>query len=175
MVGRVENRMKIMDFLYEKKPRILEMWFKAIVETYPKDSAEFLAKKKERFSNPIGYTFASELDAIYDGILDDGNSDALLESLDRIIRIRAVQNFSAAQAVEFIFFLKDIVREVLQEEETKKEDLDAGLRALESRVDKAALKCFDIYMECSKKLYEIRASEIKNSMHMLLRRANLAI
>ena len=87
------------------------------------------------------------------------NEQKLRDSLDKIIRIRAIQEFSPSQAIGIIPFLKKVVKEELVSE--VKENGNLGeLNELESRMDKLTLMSFDIYMACREKIFEIRIHEI---------------
>ena len=92
-----------------------------------------------------------------------------LPSLDRLIRIRAVQGFSASQAVGFVFLLKDI----LSSEGDAASDgpaPDDELRTLWAHVDALALHAFDIYVACREKLSEIKVNEVRMQTAKLLER-----
>ena len=98
----------------------------------------------------------------------DAAIDSFTPGLDAIVRIRAVQEFSASQAVSFIFLLKQAVREALAPELAGSALTDAIL-AFESRIDAVAGRCFDLYMGAREK-YQIRANEIRRQTHFLLER-----
>ncbi|NIR14460.1 MAG: hypothetical protein GWN86_11135, partial [Desulfobacterales bacterium] len=52
--------------------------------------------------------------SLYEELLGEMNIDRLSSSLNNIIRIRSVQDFSPSQAIGFIFLLKKAIREVLE-------------------------------------------------------------
>lgn len=163
-------------FLSQKRASILEKWFRLILESYPADSSRFFKQEKDRFINPVGYTIFQEIEALYEGLLRGMNSDKLSTSLDNIIRIRAVQNFSPSQATSFVFLLKKAIREEL-EKEIRENQLFGELLEFESRIDELALHAFDIYMKCRDKVYEIRVSEVEAERDRLLKlweRTNLS-
>ena len=147
--------------LKQKKQAVLDGWFTQIIDTYPSGSANFLTEQQNRFANPVGSTFRTELEVVYDAFLGDMDAEELLASFDRINRIRAVQDFSASQAVAFVFFLKTVIRLELSEE------LNAGghdleeLLAIESRIDTLALLAFDSFMRCRERLFEVRCNDIR--------------
>jgi hypothetical protein len=120
----------------------------------------------------VGNTISEGIEAIYGGLIHGTDIDKLSSFLDTIIRIRAIQDFSASQAVGFVFSLKKAIREELRNE-LKDEGLTGELLNFESRIDEAALLSFGIYMKCREKVYELRANEIKNRTFKLLERANL--
>jgi hypothetical protein len=159
-------------FLSQKRSTILEKWFGLIVETYPVDSQRFLKKQKNRFANPVGYTISKEMAAIYDELRSGVDSDRVSTFLDRIIRIRAIQDFSPSQAIAFIFLLKKVIREELENESWEGGVADELWR-LENKIDLLAMLSFDIYMKCREKIYQLRANEVKKVTYGLLRRANL--
>jgi hypothetical protein len=90
--------------------------------------------------------------------------------LDDFVRIRAVQQFSPSHAVGFVFLVKRAVREHLSQDLTNAE-LWQELLVFESKVDNLALLSFDLYMRCREKLFEIRATEIRNRTSRIVDRA----
>jgi hypothetical protein len=161
--------------LSQKRAAILGRWFQLILETYPADTSRFLKKEKDRFVNPVGYTISQEIEALYEELLQEMNSDKLAACLDNIIRIRAVQNFPPSQTIVFIFLLKKAIREELANKIVEKQAFEELLK-FESRIDKLVLLALDIYMKCREKVYEIRINEIKTEKERalkLLERTNL--
>jgi hypothetical protein len=96
----------------------------------------------------------------------------LRRALDGIIRIRTVQDFTASEAVSFVFELKNVVRKTLGdqtlERERSREFADLG-----SKIDQVALLAFDKYMECRDKLHEVRTNEIRHRSERLLGRVGV--
>ena len=164
--------MSFQDILQQKKSAILEHWFRLILDTYPPDASQFLKKQSDPFANPVGCSISRGVEELFDELIDKGNSDNIAPILDQIIRIRAVQDFSPAQAVGFVFELKKSIRRELANE-LRAGPIERDLLELESRIDRMALLAFDIYMLCREKVYEIKANEAKNRTFMLLERAGL--
>ena len=140
--------------------------------TYPADTQRFLREQKNTFSNPVGSTFRKELENLFAAFLSRSDSNTLMAILDRIIRIRAIQDFSPGQAVGFVFILKVVIRRNF-EKEIEKFGLHPDLLRRESQIDDLALLAFDVYMRCREKLYEIKSQEAKNQVSGLLRRAGM--
>lgn len=163
--------MSFNQYLQRNQKAILKEWFQAVVETYPEETARFLKKERDPFTNPVGSSILEGIEGIFMQILGGLPSDEVLPFLDRIVRVRAVQDFTPAQAVAFMFALKDVVRS-----QTDKDGLTAQYAAdlvgFDRTVDRAALMAFNIYMECREKLYQLRVDEIKNRTGRLLERAN---
>lgn len=164
---------KLKDILREKKPAILKRWFDVIMETYPTEAAGFLKGTKNRFTGPVGYTIHEGIDGLIEGLIGEVPFEEVSPFLDDIIKIRAVQNFSPSQAVAFIFYLKRIISEELQNMSDAHGVVDAAtLSALESKIDTLALMSFDTYMKSREKIYELKADEAKSMVFRLLQRQN---
>lgn len=166
--------MKLETLLSQREPHILKRWMECILDTYPEDARRFLEKQKDPFSNPVGSTLSRAIETFYREFLGTGDPEKLAGSLDALIRVRAVQGFSASSAVGFLFSLKKIIREETRKEARDNRISEEDLVFFESRLDEAALAGFDLYMRCREKIYEIRARESRNQVSGLLRRAGLA-
>jgi len=173
MDGVPSNPMKLEDVLKQKASHIRKRWLNLILDTYPADSQRFLREQKDRFANPVGTSLSRAVETLYHELLHGMDPEKVHSSLDEIVRIRAVQDFSPARAMTFIFLLKKVLREELHQEIKESTEACEELLALESRVDEMALRGFDLYMNCREKVYEIRAKEAKNHVSRLLRRAGL--
>jgi hypothetical protein len=155
--------------LEKNREAVLEKWFDAIIRTYPQETSQFLAKQKDRFRNPLGYAIERSIGPVYDELVGAMDTESLRESLDSVIRIRSVQEFTPSDAVSFVFQLKSILRDVLGER-AREPDLAGDLSALDERIDRVALVAFDKYMECRQKLFDIRTGEIRRQSDKLLER-----
>lgn len=168
----------LQDLLSRKRSSIVEKWFERILDTYPEDTSKFLRTAKDPFANPVRSTILQGIEGVLGEMLKDRESpDALNEFLDRVIRIRSVQDFSPSQALAFVFSLKEVVRQVLGKE-IQEQGLHDQLQGLESRVDALALRAFDVYMACREAVYELRVGEIKRQREAafrMLERSNRAI
>ena len=164
--------MNLEKLLSIKKNAILERWFHLIVDTYPSDTSRFLKKEKDRFANPVGNTISEGIDALYEGLFKGADSVKVSPFLDRIIRVRAIQDFSPSEAIGFVLSLKKAIREELKDE-IRDDRIINELLLFESEIDELLLLSFDIYMKCREKVYELKATEVKNRTFRLLERANL--
>jgi hypothetical protein len=165
--------MSLRNILQEKKPAIVKQWFEALVETYPEGTRSSLRKQDAQFANPVGYHYAEGVEALFDALLGGMLPDTVSTFLDSMIRIRAVQNFTPAQAVRFIFQLKQIVRAALGSELLQDRKLSEELVTLESAVDDLALFAFDLYMHCREGIYDIKAKEAGRATFRLLQQAKI--
>lgn len=156
----------------KKKSEIATRWFDAIIETYPTDNSGFLKKQKDRFLNPVGYTFTQGINSILDGLINGEEIKDSASMLNDIIKVRAVQNFSPSKAMGFIFVLKKIIREEVNKE-IRQNQINEELLRFESRIDDLALFAFDIYAKCRDQLSELKTDELKRMTFSLLKKANL--
>jgi len=165
--------MDLKRLLQERKPAIVKRWFDAVTEAYPDDTSRFLKKRKDQFTNPVGYTISDGLEHLFDALLQGMLEDKVSAFLDSIIRIRAVQDFTPSEAVAFIFRLKKVIRQELRDDILKQQGMPEALSTFDSTIDDLALYAFDIYMKCREKIYELKANEARNMTFRLLQKAQL--
>ena len=103
------SKKTLRQLLERSQSRIVGRWFAEIVQSYPGEAARYFGDNKDRFRNPIGVNTRESMDIIYGELVNDGDSEDLVEALDRIIRIRSIQDFSPSQAVAFVYSLKGII------------------------------------------------------------------
>lgn len=148
--------------IQKKKSVILDKWIQIIFDSYSSNSSNFLNLEKNQFSNPIGYTIRTNAELIFNQILGECNLLNIKLCLIDIIKIRAVQEFSPSQAIAFIFQLKKILFDELQDEMKDPEALQEFL-TLESTIDRIALIAFDLYAKSREKVYQIRINQIRSN------------
>jgi len=164
--------MKLANLLTEKKSPIVAHWLQLFYDSYPPETAIFLKKEKDKFDNPVGYGISRGLNGLFEALVQEMEMEQIMDALDEIIRIRALQDCSPSQALAFIFLLKNIIREELADE-LEQQNLVAELLDLESRIDGMALLGFDVYSKRREKICEIRANEMKGRVNLLLRKAGI--
>ncbi|MFP4347096.1 MAG: RsbRD N-terminal domain-containing protein [Thermodesulfobacteriota bacterium] len=160
--------------LEKRKSEILKKWYDQVVDTYPPETALFLREQKDAFSNPVGKATRDSLHALLGELLKpEMDSEAVRSHLDPIVRIRAVQAmFTPSQAAGFVYFLKDIIREVLGRELNDADRLNR-LLAFERRIDDMSMSAFDIYMKCREAVFQMKANQEKNKIYKAFLRAGL--
>ncbi|MEA1968159.1 MAG: RsbRD N-terminal domain-containing protein [Thermodesulfobacteriota bacterium] len=162
-----------MDFnqkLEKNKKKIIDLWFEAVIRTYPEETARILVKSKNRFDNPVGCATMQSVEDTFNLLTEkndftkETDMDRLESALDPVVRIRAVQSmFSAQKAVGFVFTLKKIV----------KEETGTWNESFDSKVDQTALAAFNRFMKCREDIFLIRANESKKRVHHAFERAGL--
>jgi len=151
---------KLINTLLSRKEIILEKWIELILVGYHAEGAKFFGENNDPFRNPVGTTIKGETESKLSQLLKEMDSALLEKSLDKIIRIRSIQEFSASEAVSFIFLLKQVISEEIITDNYK--DIDAiDILDIYTRVDKIVLMAFDIYMQNREQIFNIKINEIK--------------
>ena len=163
--------MRFQDVLEEKRDRIVARWVEVILSTYHEDAARLFRREKDPFANPVGHSVREGAAGIVDHLLDRTDTGALRESLEEIVRVRAVQEFSPSTALSFVFSLKSVVREILPESEAGSR-YAGDLARLDARVDQVALAAFDVYARCREEVNQLRINDVKRQVTWVLEKMN---
>ncbi len=155
--------------LVQHKDALTQSWFERVANTYPPETARFLASQKDPFANPVGQTTHRSLTILVDLLGTELDHEAARNALDPIIRVRAIQSFTASQATGFIFDLKQVIRKKCA---VKPADADDMAR-IDGRIDQLALIAFDLYMQCREKIYDLKANETKQRTYKAFAKAGL--
>jgi len=151
------------DLLEERKDTIVERWVDAVLSAYPSDSAALFQKQRDPYANPLGHSVREGTTGIFRTLLNGMDPDELRAHLDKIVRIRAVQQFTPSQALSFVFSLRGIIREVIPE--TKADPrLRGALTEMDAKIDEVALAAFEIYATRREEVSQLRISEVKRQV-----------
>jgi hypothetical protein len=161
--------MTLVDLLKKEKAVIYKNWLERVFETYPKDTAVFLNKQKDRFANPVGHALSEGIREILEILVEQRDLCDISASLESIVKIRSIQGQPPSDALSFVYFPKRIVREYFKTE-IEKLSLFEDLEKFDARIDEMALMAFDIYMSCREKLSDIRVNEVKRQVSQILKR-----
>ena len=161
--------MQLQGLLESRRTEIADRWVDLALAIYPEGSGGFIGREKDRFRNPVGHTTGESLRAILDAILAGRPLEEIEEPLDGVVRIRAIQELSPAQALGFVFLLKRAIQEELGEALTDPSHW-GDLSDLHSRIDQLALEAFDRYVKCREAIFDFRAREAKRQTFALLKR-----
>jgi len=165
------RHMSLYDQLAQKKAAITKQWFDAVINTYSAETTRFLRSQKDPFANPVGQTTLQNLTELVNLLIDEDDLSRAQSLLDPIIRIRAIQDFTAARAVRFVFDLKGVIRSQLPQLDDRESRAEMAL--LEQRVDELGLMAFDIYMRCREKIFDLKANDVRNRTFKAFARAGL--
>ena len=158
--------------LAKKRDAIVADWFDLVAKTYAPDTAQFLKRNNDPFTNPVGGYLSRGLAGLFDQLVIGPDQEAVRPMLDPIVRVRAIQNFSPSKAIAFVLVIKKIVRKYLSID-SKDSRLMKDLLEFEDRVDAMSLFAFDIYTQCREKIFELKANEEKDKVYKAFQRAGL--
>lgn len=156
--------MEVTEALTSKKQEILSVWIERTLDSYI--APGFFKSAKDPFANPVGSNITAGLTALFDLLVAKADLQACAKPLDQVVRIRAVQEFTPAQAVAPFLELKWVVKQVLSGDKATR-PLLGKLDALDCDIDRMALTAFNIYSECREQLYRNRIRELKSGSALL--------
>lgn len=159
----------LLDLLKQRSDRLHDRWVEEALATYPHRTVAAWTREKDRFANPVGHSLREGTRQVLDGLLEGAEPRSLREGLDEIVRIRAVQRLSPAQALAFVFRLKAVVREEL----AAGPDVVAAdeLVELERRIDDLVLVAFDLFTHYRERVFELRMEELKRTIPWVVGRS----
>ncbi len=160
--------MELSKLLEKKRPAILKKWLGEIFDTYPADTSRFLAGEQDRFANPVGHTIAANAEHLLNGLIRKDDDASLSTCLERIIRIRAVQDFTPSRAVSFMDSLKPSIISKLKTELNKYSLWDEWAE-FETRIDSLSQCAYELHAEMKKRIDIIRTREIDKGEKFLTR------
>ncbi|MBQ7585201.1 MAG: RsbRD N-terminal domain-containing protein [Desulfovibrionaceae bacterium] len=161
--------MNIEQVFQANSEKLVKSWIEAVIKTYPDKSQAHMLSNQDPFTNPIGGMIkeaALGLIQALSGASVDINM--VKQSLDRLIKIRAVQTLTASQSLGILYLLKPLLRQHILPEMNKGRDLAKYLE-IESRLDTLVLLAFDLYVQNREQLAENRINEIRNQYAELKR------
>jgi len=156
--------MSLADLLIDRKGEILDSWVDQVLATYPSDASGIFKKGKDQFANPVGFAVKSSLWQVYVHLFEKDEPEKIVEILEQLVQIRAVQTFNPSEAVSMAYILKSIVKNFCRKD--KVSDLE-GWQAFEEKADVLAYTMFDMYVACRERLYQTRIAEIKSGNNIM--------
>jgi hypothetical protein len=164
--------MTFRELLQENKDAIVQRWLEDVLATYPGESAAaFFGRRKDPFANPVGHCLRVGTRGIFEALLDGMDAEKIRQHLHEIIKIRAVQQFSASQAVCFVFHLKEAIRAELGKAVTDPR-FSSELAKIDGQIDRIALVAFDVFVQCREQVCELRVNEVKRRVSWVVDKMN---
>ncbi len=144
--------------------KIVGQWVDYALSTY--SSSKFFRKEGDKFANPVGGVLREALEALFLLLAKNAEPEEFIAPIQRIIRIRAIQDFAPSQAVSPIHAVKHITRKILSADKERSHLVDE-LYDFEFAVDLAVLVAFDLYMEDRERLFNVRMQEIRSGRDVI--------
>ncbi len=158
--------MNLNEQILRKRTKIVRLWYGHLLESYPRQSRKFIALDTDRFANPIGFTLSDGVERVFDHLLGGRDIEEIEESLAQIVKLRAIQEGSHANALEFLLALKKIIREQCGVNSSAFTQVDE-LLAIEDRIDEVFLLAHELYVRSRESIAELKVNEMRNKTYML--------
>jgi len=159
--------------LQARTASIAKRWLDAVLRTYDAETASHLLRERDQFANPVGHALTTVTQAVVAGLTAGKDPMELASSLEQIIKIRSVQEFTPAEAVSFILLLKEVIRTELGSG-AEAPDVAEQLQRFDARVDQLLLVGFNLYTRHRERMYEIRVNDIKRRVSGLMRQLGMS-
>jgi hypothetical protein len=150
--------MNLKCLLLQKKEAILQGWLNEIYGSYVTGTDKFLQNGNDRFANPVGYTISANAGRLLDALISGDDPGTLHGCLEKIIRIRAVQDFTPAQSVAFMTELKTIIRSRVLPSAVKYGLLEE-LNEFETQIDSLGCTSAELYVNIKNQIRELVVKE----------------
>ena len=163
--------MTVGELLKARKEAVFQRWLADALASYPEDAADVFRRKKDPFENPVGTSVRAATGAILGALLGETDPETVDRHLEQVVKIRAVQQLTASEALGFIFRLKEAIRAELGERAAGAE-LASQWVELDRQIDRIGLAAFDIYVRCRERLSDLRVNEVKRRVSWILEKFN---
>jgi hypothetical protein len=157
------------EYLSEKRNAVVAEWYERVTSQYPPETAKFLRQQADPFANPVGAGLREELGPLYDAVVTGDKVDRVDGALDRLIRVRAVQDLKPSEALAFLVELKRVIRARVASDGL---ECGAELAALDDRIDGVLLAALDVYSRCREEIFDIRVKDVRNRSLKMMERLN---
>jgi hypothetical protein len=164
--------MGLTDSIATRSKELAQKWADLILGTYPEQTQVVWRKNRDQFTNPVGSAILASTNELLPLLLTWNDAEAVANSLQQIVKIRAVQDFTPSQALSFVFLLKKLLRQEFIKELAARGELE-DLLHFETRVDNLAVIAFDLYVAARDQISRMRVDEVKRAHVNIVRRANL--
>jgi len=161
------------EILEGKEDAIAKRWVELASATYPRETTLFLKGERDPFANPVGKMLRDASRPLVLALSEDRADLEFLEGLVELIRLRSVQDMTAAQAVGIVPLLRSAVTEVVGDRIDAAGD--GAVEELGKRIERLMLVSFDAFVISRERLYEIRMAERERHSASFLRRAERVI
>lgn len=155
-----------------KRDLFVQEWLACTLRTYPDHTGRFLRAERDPFRNPVGHTLGVAIGELAAELFGDFDRTRVLASLDAIVRIRAVQDFTPADAVGFVPLARQAARAVA---DTSDPGPGPGsLDLIDARIDEMARMAADLYARCGDEIHAIGARAARRRTWVIERAAERA-
>ncbi|MBS0614036.1 MAG: RsbRD N-terminal domain-containing protein [Proteobacteria bacterium] len=129
---------------------ILGRWLAVALTVYGEGVAALALHEADPFRNPVGVSLRTELGVLVRELLGGMDQVAIDAACTELMAVRAVQDLSVPQALDFIFELRAIVRAELP---------GVAPEPMDARIDRLAMAGFVAYLRRREQMSELRLNE----------------
>ena len=149
------------------RDRFFEEWLACTIGTYPEQTRRLLREDRDSFRNPVGHTLGVSLRGLTEELCGGFDRARVTAWLDAVVRLRAVQDFSSADAVGFVALAQDAAHRVF---ENGSLGLSPGaLDVLGARIEDMAAIAADLFNRCREEIHAIGARAARRRVFVLER------
>jgi len=152
------NKIELKNWLKKRQKSIVEKWAFSIMPGHTSESI-FENLKTDRFSNPMYYTIHSELDKLYEKLLDFAEEPHNFKT-DQLMKIQALYNSDIKKALSFTSILKNILEQNMIEDGVEISHLSLLDLQLELMMKMASVQ----FVENRKQLQSIKNKELESGV-----------
>ena len=172
-MSHLAARLSLAGLPRERRDDVARRWVADILASYPAEAAALFSREQDPFANPVGRCVRAGAQAIVAALCDGMDPEAVRSGVREIVQVRAVQQFSPAQAVGFVFQLRPLLLEALRAEGGAGAEVTVEeLAALDAAVDAVALAAFDVFTECREQVSRLRVEEQKRRVAWIVDHLN---
>ena len=149
------------------RDRFLEEWLACTLGTYPDETSRFLREQPDPFRNPVGHTLEASLRGLTAELFGGFDRARVTAWLDAVVHLRAVQDFSPADAVGFVALARRAADRVVEKGSPGVEPV--ALDVLGTRIDDMVLIAAGLLDRCREEIQAIGARAARRRVFVLER------
>ena len=158
--------MSLQEQIRGDRTKILKQILREVLQTYPDQAKPLISVGSDRFANPLGATLSEGVEEIFEVITGDKTLDEIELPLERMFKLKAVQEGKTNLALDFLFSLKSIIRNICNPAGGNPAELQE-LFEIEERIDQIVMRGLQVFISAREKLLELQVAEIKHRTYSL--------
>jgi hypothetical protein len=147
------------------RERFFEEWLAYTIGTYPDQTRRLLRENRDSFRNPVGHTLDVSLRGLTEELFGGFDRTRVTAWLDPVVRLRAVQEFSSADAVGFVALARHAAGRLSGKWSPGLSA--AALDVLDARIDDMDLIAAELLGRCREEIHAIGARAARRRVFVL--------
>ena len=149
------------------RDRFFEELLACTIGTYPDQTRRLLREGRDSFRNPVGHTLEVSLRGLTEELFGGFDRDRVTAWLDAVVHLRAVQDFSSADAVGFVALARHAADRVSGPDSPGLGP--EALLVLGARIDDMVVIAADLLNRCRDEIHAIGARAARRRVFVLER------